>query len=170
MNLGNMNSIDMAQFLVMMFTITQNKRAKTLKFITAQKQEADKLRYEISINEKILEDECVNYMDEQEARSDLMYCNSALERIENFLDSTKDIQTKFNTIETLKSKYVETIQESVRKKTEQLATKQENLLLQFDNMCASGISMSDFHACRKLFTQYNQTQTELQKLKKQRIK
>lgn len=170
MKLGNMKSIDMAQFLVMMFTITQNKRAKTLKFITAQKQEADKLRYEISINEKILEDECVNYMDEQEARSDLMYCNSALERIEKSLDETKDIQNKFNTIETLKSKYVETIQESVRKKTEQLTTKQENLLSEFNNMCASGISMSDFHACRKLFTQYNQTQTELQKLKRQRIK
>ena len=76
----------------------------------------------------------------------------------------------FNTIETLKSKYVETIQESVRKKTEQLATKQENLLSEFNNMCASGITMSDFHACQKLFTQYNQTLRNLQKLKKQRIK
>lgn len=170
MKLGNMNSIDMAQFFIMMFTIMQNESTQKLKYIASQKQEADKLRNEIAINEKILEDECANYMDEQEARSDLIYCNSALERIENFLNSTKDIQTKFNTIETLKSKYVETIQESVRKRTEQLATKQENLLSEFNNMCASGITMADFHTCRKLFTQYNQTQTQLQKLKKQRIK
>ena len=170
MKLGNIKSIDMAQFFIMMFTIMQNKRAQTLKSVASKQEEADRLRNEIAINEKILEDECVNYMDEQEARSDLIYCNSALERIENFLDETKDIQTKFNTIETLKSKYVETIQESVRKRTEQLATKQENLLSEFNNMCASGITMADFHTCRKLFTQYNQTLRNLQKLKKQRIK
>lgn len=170
MKLGNMNSIDMAQFFIMMFTIMQNKRAQTLKSVASKQEEADRLRNEIAINEKILEDECVNYMDEQEARSDLMYCNGALERIENFLDSTKDIQTKFNTIETLKSKYVETIQESVRKKTEQLATKHNNLLSEFNDMCESGITMTNFHACRKLFTEYNQTLRNLQKLKKQRIK
>ena len=170
MKLGNIKSIDMAQFFIMMFTIMQNKRAQTLKSVASKQEEADRLRNEIAINEKILEDECVNYMDEQEARSDLIYCTSALERIENFLDETKDIQTKFNTIETLKSKYVETIQESVRKRTEQLATKQENLLSEFNNMCASGITMADFHTCRKLFTQYNQTLRNLQKLKKQRIK
>jgi hypothetical protein len=170
MKLGNMNSIDMAQFFIMMFTIMQKKRAQILKSVASKQEEANRLRNEIAINEKILEDECVNYMDEQEARSDLMYCNSALERIENFLDSTKDIQTKFNTIEKIKAQYVATIQESVRKKTEQLATKQENLLSEFNNMCASGISMSDFHACQKLFTQYNQTLRNLQKLKKQRIK
>lgn len=170
MKLGNMNSIDMAQFFIMMFTIMQKKRAQTLKSIASKKAEADRLRNEIAINEKILEDECVNYMDEQEARSDLIYCNSALERIENFLDSTKDIQNKFNTIETLKSKYVETIQESVRKKTEQLATKHNNLLSEFNDMCESGITMTNFHACRTLFTEYNQTLRNLQKLKKQRIK
>lgn len=170
MKLGNMNSIDMAQFFIMMFTIMQKKRAQTLKSIASKKAEADRLRNEIAINEKILEDECVNYMDEQEARSDLIYCNSALERIENFLDETKDIQNKFNTIETLKSKYVETIQESVRKKTEQLATKHNNLLSEFNDMCESGITMTNFHACRTLFTEYNQTLRNLQKLKKQRIK
>lgn len=170
MKLGNMNSIDMAQFFIMMFTIMQKKRAQTLKSIASKKVEADRLRNEIAINEKILEDECVNYMDEQEARSDLIYCNNALERIENFLDETKDIQTKFNTIETLKSKYVETIQESVRKKTEQLATKHNNLLSEFNDMCESGITMTNFHACRTLFTEYNQTLRNLQKLKKQRIK
>lgn len=170
MKLGNMNSIDMAQFFIMMFTIMQNKRAQTLKSVTSKKEEADRLRNEIAINEKILEDECVNYMDEQEARSDLIYCNSALERIENFLDSTKNIQNKFNTIETLKSKYVETIQESVRKKIEQLATKHNNLLSEFNDMCESGITMTNFHACRTLFTEYNQTLRNLQKLKKQRIK
>ena len=170
MKLGNMKSVDMAQFLIMMFTITQNKRAETLKFITAQKQEAGKLRNEIAINEKILEDECVNYMDEQEARSDLIYCNSALDRIEKILEETKDIQNKFNTIETLKSHYATTIQESRHKQIAQLTTKQDNLLSQFNNMCKTGITTTDFHACRKLFTQYNQTQNELQKLKKQRIK
>lgn len=170
MKLGNMKSVDMAQFLIMMFTITQNKRAKTLKFITAQKQEADKLRNEIAINEKILEDECVNYMDEQEARSDLLYCNSTLEKIEKYLNENKDIQNKFNIIEKVKSQYVTTIQESVRKQTEQLAIKQNTLLSEFNNMCKTGITTTDFHACRKLFTQYNQTQNELQKLKKQRIK
>ncbi len=170
MKLGNMNSIDMAQFFIMMFTIMQKKRAQTLKSVASKKAEADRLRYEISINEKILEDECVNYMDEQEARSDLMYCNSALERIEKILDETKDIQNKFNTIEKIKAQYVATINESASKKRQQLATKQENLLSEFNNMCASGISMSDFYACRTLFTEYNQTLRNLQKLKKQRIK
>ena len=160
----------MAQFFIMMFTIMQKKRAQTLKSVASKQEEANRLRNEIAINEKILEDECVNYMDEQEARSDLIYCNNALERIENFLDSTKDIQTKFNTIETLKSKYVETIQESVRKKTEQLATKHNNLLSEFNDMCESGITMTNFHACRTLFTEYNQTLRDLQKLKRQYIK
>ena len=170
MKLGNMKSTEMAQFLVMMFTITQNERTQKLKYIASQKQEADKLRNEIAINEKILEDECANYMDEQEARSDLMYCNSTLERIEKILEETKDIQNKFNTIETLKSHYATTIQESRHKQIAQLTTKQDNLLSQFNTMCKTGITTTDFHACRKLFTQYNQTQTQLQKLKKQRIK
>lgn len=170
MKLGNMNSIEMAQFFIMMFTIMQNKRKETLKSVASKQEEADKLRNEIAINEKILEDECVNYMDEQEARSDLIYCNNALERIENFLDSTKDIQNKFNTVEKIKTQYVATINESVSKKRQQLAEKHNNLLSEFNDMCASGITMSDFHACRTLFTEYNQTLRDLQKLKRQYIK
>lgn len=170
MKLGNMNSIEMAQFFIMMFTIMQNKRKETLKSVASKQEEADKLRNEIAINEKILEDECVNYMDEQEARSDLMYCNNALERIENFLDSTKDIQTKFNTVEKIKTQYVATIQESRHKQIAQLTTKQDNLLSQFNNMCKTGITTTDFHACRTLFTEYNQTLRNLQKLKRQYIK
>ena len=50
MKLGNMKSTEMAQFLVMMFTITQNERTQKLKYIASQKQEADKLRNEIAIN------------------------------------------------------------------------------------------------------------------------
>ena len=33
MKLGNIKSIDMAQFFIMMFTIMQNKRAQTLKSV-----------------------------------------------------------------------------------------------------------------------------------------
>lgn len=170
MNMGNMKSVEMAKFFIMMFTITQNKRAKILKSVPAQQQQANNLRNEIAANEKILEDECTNYMDEQEARSDLLYCNNALARIEQFLNDAQNTQTKFNTIEKLKAQYIATVNKSIAKHRTQLIAKHKNLLSEFNDMCESGITMADFHACRTLFGEYNQIHTQLQKLKQQRIK
>ncbi|MDW2995303.1 MAG: hypothetical protein R8N24_04775 [Alphaproteobacteria bacterium] len=170
MKLANVNSVEMSYFFAMLFNTTQQERDNKIKLITEQEQHAARLHQENEDLEAYLENDCNNYMEEQETRSDILHNLGILNEIEkNLQDKNKIIKTH-QLISKINPQYNATIYaDKMQKKhhqTQRLANRQNKLVTDFNNMCARGIKQTDFDKCRALFTQYNEIATAL----KQRTK
>lgn len=164
MTLGNIKSVEMAEFFTMLHAQRPVKQA------TVDTERINVLYREIEALQAYLDDDDISYFDRVEANNDITACRQEIARLQNPVTVAADEKKMSNAITRYQQTITEAAQIKAAQKISRLNSSRDRIKSEYEKTHVIGLTDTDAKKCNRLLAQYQQIKNAIRAASNQNVK